>query len=255
MGCDDTRLRRESFDPRLLEHREVWRRKPSLRLIYADYYRRLLAACPSGPLLDVGGGSGHVKEFVPQSVSVDILPFPGLDAVCDAHRLPFAGAQFAGVIMLDVLHHLGRPLEFLSEAARVLRPGGILAMIEPGMSPVAYPFYRWLHQEPADLGADPFAENSVAGARDPFDSNQAIPTLLFDRADNVRMLARRVPQLELRSVDWLSLLAYPLSGGFQRWCLVPRRLVPRLIGWEDRMPHGVRALCGFRLMIVLERRP
>jgi SAM-dependent methyltransferase len=251
----DTQGRRESFDPRLLQHREVWRQKASLRLIYADYYRRLLAACPRGPLLDVGGGSGHVKEFVPRSVSVDILPFPGLDAVCDAHRLPFASAHFAGVIMLDVLHHLGRPLEFLSEAARVLRPGGILAMIEPGMSPMAYPFYRRLHQEPADLGADPFATDSVARARDPFDSNQAIPTLLFGRADNIRELAGRVPQLKLRSVDWLSLFAYPLSGGFQRWCLVPPRLVPRLIGWEDRMPRSLRALCGFRLMIILERGP
>src|ERR1700741_4961473 len=114
----DTEDRSESLDPRLLQHRDVWGQNASRRLIYPAHYRRLLAACPSGPLLDVGGGSGHVKEFVPQSVSVDILPFPGLDAVCDAHRLPFAGAQFAGVIMLDVLHHLGRPLEFLSEAAR-----------------------------------------------------------------------------------------------------------------------------------------
>jgi len=244
----------DGFDPRLLQHRRVWQEKEALRLIYADYHRRLLAVCPPGPLLDIGGGSGHIKEFRPDAICADILPFPALDLVCDAHRLPFPAGHFAGIVMLDVLHHLLRPLDFLKEAARILRPGVVLAMIEPGMSLLSYPFYRYLHHEGADLRADPFAEPETSGRRDPFDSNQAIPTLLFERKRHASRLAQALPELQLRSIDWLSLFAYPLSGGFKSWCLVPAGQVRRLIRLENALPLRLRKVFGFRLMVVLDRR-
>ncbi|MGE0611966.1 MAG: class I SAM-dependent methyltransferase [Hyphomicrobiales bacterium] len=242
-------------DPRLVEHRRIWDEKPVLRAIYADYHRRLLDACPPGPLLDIGGGSAHLKAFRPDAVSVDILPFAGIDVACDAHSLPFPDGHFAGIVMLDVLHHLDRPVDFLKEAARVLRPGGALAMIEPGMSAVSYPFFRYLHQEPAEMSADPFAPLSRPGAgKDPFDSNQAIPTLLFARAGNRRRLLDVVPELEPVQTDWLSLVAYPLSGGFKDWCLLPASLAGPLIALEGKLPGAVRRLCGFRLFVTLRRR-
>lgn len=240
-------------DPRQAEHRRVWQAKPALRVLYADYHRRLLEACPPGPLLDIGGGTAHLKSSRPDAVSIDILPFPGIDVAADAHRLPFRSCHFAGVVMLDVLHHLEHPVEFLREAARVLRPGGVLAMIEPGMSPLARPFYARFHQEPVDMGANPFAPAAASGPRDPFDSNQAIPTLLFERPEARSELARQVPELALRRVEWLSLLAYPLSGGFKPWCLVPAGLAQALVRLEDALPAVIRRFCGFRLFAVLER--
>jgi SAM-dependent methyltransferase len=243
------------FDPRLIEHRRVWERKPALRLIYTDYHRQLLAACPPGPVLDVGGGSAHIKETRSDIISIDILPFASIDAVCDAHRLPFARASFASIIMLDVLHHLDRPLDFLKEAARVLRPGGVLAMIEPGMTAFSYPFYRYWHQEPADLNVDPFETDADTKApSDPFDSNQAIPTLLFARDQHIAELGRRVPEFAIRRVDWLGLFAYPLSGGFQPWCLVPASAVAPVLKLESALPQFVCKLLGFRIMVILSRR-
>ena len=47
-------------DPRLEEHRRVWDAKPSLRLIYADYYRRMAEFCRAGRTLEIGSGSGHL---------------------------------------------------------------------------------------------------------------------------------------------------------------------------------------------------
>jgi len=84
--------------------------------------------------------------------------------------------------MLDVLHHLERPVAFMREAARVLRPGARLAMIEPGITPLSWPFYNFLHQEPVILSQDPFAMTERRPDKDPFDSNQAIPTLLRFRS-------------------------------------------------------------------------
>jgi SAM-dependent methyltransferase len=241
-----------SLDPRQVERDRIWKGKPSLRSLYNDYHKRLIAACPSGPLLDIGGGTAHVKDVRPGIISVDILPYPGIDAVCDAHRLPFPDGQFAGIVMIDLLHHLERPIPFLNEACRVLRSGGVLAMIEPGMSTIAYPFYRYLHQEPADMKVDPFATAPARLSRDPYDANQAIPTLLYSET-NCSRLNQLVAELKVRRIEWLSLFAYPLSGGLKRWCLCPSRMTEALVRFEDRLPHSVRAFFGFRLFVAMQK--
>ncbi len=169
MGGGDTR------DWRLVEHRRIWDRKPALRAIYADFHQRLEAACPPGRLLDIGGGSAHFKTYRPDVIALDILPFLGIDVVADAHAMPFANDMFSGIVMLDVLHHLQRPMMFLREAARVLRPGGRLAMIEPGMSALSTPFYSRFHQEPVIMSADPFAEEVVQSGGDPFELEPGRP--------------------------------------------------------------------------------
>src|ERR1700686_3368736 len=145
------------LDQRQIIHRDLWEKKQSLRLLYGDFHRRLLESCPPGRVLDIGSGTAHIKDFRPDIVSTDILPFPGIDGVADAHRLPFPNKLFSGVVMLDVLHHLERPIEFLKEASRVLKPGGRLAMIEPAMTTVARRFYDRFHEEPVDMRVDPFA--------------------------------------------------------------------------------------------------
>jgi hypothetical protein len=70
----------------------------------------------------------------------------------------------------------------------------------------------------------------------------------------VKEVERRIPALKLRSVDWLGLLAYPLSGGFQHWCAVPAGLVPGLLRLEDAVPSSLRKFFGGRIMAVFDRR-
>lgn len=242
-------------DPRHLEHNRIWDSKPTLKILYEDFHRRLLAAVPPGRLLDIGGGIAHLKRQRPDAVSVDILPFPGIDLVCDAHELPFRDSSFNAIVMLDVLHHLNAPTVFLKEAARVLAPGGALAMIEPGMTPASYWIYKHFHQEPANLRVDPFAPLFPDGPKDPFDSNQAIPTLLFARKDNRAELERRVPELTVEHFEWISPFAFPLSGGFKPWCLMPANLTASVVAFEDSLPHQMKAFFAFRLFTVMRRLP
>jgi SAM-dependent methyltransferase len=155
--------------------------------------------------------------------------------------------------MLDVMHHLERPIEFLKEAARVLRPGGRLAMIEPAMTTVARRFYDQFHEEPVDMNADPCAPVAIDPDRDPFDANQAIPTLLFASAKARETFHQTVPSLRVRRVDWHSLFAYPMSGGFQKWSLIPGALVKPMLALERRVPIAVRKRLAFRMMILIER--
>lgn len=161
--------------------------------------------------------------------------------------------MFLGLVMLDVLHHLERPIEFLKEASRVLEPGGRLAMIEPAMTTLARQFYHRFHEEPVDMNADPFAEVAINPDRDPFDANQAIPSLLFATPAARRRVEAAIPGLRVRMVDWLGLFAYPLSGGFQSWSLIPAALVRPVLAFEAKVPQAIRRQIAFRMIVVLER--
>lgn len=60
---------------------------------------------------------------------------PGGEAsflVYDGHRLPLADASIDRIICFDAFHHVRDQGATLREFARVLRPGGRIAMLEPG---------------------------------------------------------------------------------------------------------------------------
>ena len=107
-------------------------------------------------------------------IIVDLSPrsifchFRALTSLRTRTKCPFRPGISQEIVMIDVLHHLQRPLDFLREAARVLKPHGRVAMIEPGMSVVARRFYQGFHQEPVDMGADVFAEGVRQSGDDPF---------------------------------------------------------------------------------------
>lgn len=243
----------EPMEQVLREYRDLWHRKPVLREVYGDIYRRMLVACVAGPILEIGGGSGNFKAFEPSAISTDILPTPWLDVVCDAQRLPFPQGAFSNVVMIDVLHHIERPVRALQEFARVLAPGGRLVLCEPAITPLSGLFYRWFHPEPVDMSADPLTEGPISPDKDPFDSNQAIPTLLVDRYRDA--LRQRVPELELVVCDRFSFLAYPLSGGFRPWSLLPSPLAKPLLAAEWKLRGAFGAFAAFRLLAVYRRLP
>jgi SAM-dependent methyltransferase len=245
-------MNRPSADQRQQSHRERWANKPVLREVYGHLYRRMAAACVPGLTIEVGGGSGNMREYAPDVLSFDIVHEPWLDFVADAQALPLADGSASNVVMFDVLHHIQYPVRFLREAARVLRPGGRLVFVEPGITPVSSVFYRLFHEEPVDMSVDSLADGTIDHHKDPYDSNQALPTLLMTR--HAARRASTLPQLAPLQTRWLSMFAYPLSGGFKAWSMLTPKMASRLLSIEDRIEHAVGRLLGFRLMVVLERR-
>lgn len=237
-------------DFRPADYRAIWSEKPGLRAIYEDYYTRMQGACVPGPTLEIGGGSGNMKGFASDVVSTDIVSASWLDAVCDAQALPFSDSSFANIVMVDVLHHIARPTRFLSEAERVLVAGGRVIMVEPGITPLSSIFFRFFHEEPVNMQEDPL-DTSPPPAKDPFDGNQALPTRLFGR-DRQR-LSTQHPSLHVLQRSWLSLVAYPLSGGFRSWSALPSGLTPALLMLEQLVLPVLGPLMGFRLFAVLEK--
>jgi SAM-dependent methyltransferase len=237
----------------LADYRGVWERKPVLRLIYDDFYDRIAAACRGGLTIEIGGGIGNLKQRLGEVVATDIQFAPWLDCVADAQRLPFADEAAANIVMVDVLHHLEFPIAFFREAARVLRPGGRAVMVEPAITWGSTLFYRLFHQEPVRTSAEVLMDGRPDPRRDPYASNQAIPTLIATR-DRERF-HRLFPMLRIASVEWFALAAYPLSGGFKPWSLVGAGLARQMLRIERALEPALGRLAAFRMLLIVEKAP
>ncbi len=142
-------------------------------MLTVDY--RLLGVQPGERLLDIGCGAGrHSLEAVRRGAGVVALdlshddlqraaqgvaeyghvdvPAPGdfLAVRGDARRIPFAGATFDRVIASEVLEHIPDDGAAIAELARVLKPGGVLAVTVPRWLPerVCWALSRDYHQVP-----------------------------------------------------------------------------------------------------------
>lgn len=235
----------------LFHYRSVWERKPVLRTLYDDIFERIAARVVNGPTLEIGGGVGNLKEKVSDVISSDIQLAPWLDLVADAQMLPFEDGSLSNIVMIDVLHHLEFPALLFREASRVLKPGGRIVMVEPGITLGSTLFYRFLHQEPVDMSADPLVEGVPDNTRDPYDSNQAIPTLLAGRYR--QKFHARFPDLAIREASWFSMFAYPISGGFKSWSMINDSGARALLAVERHLEPVLGRLLGFRLLTVVEK--
>ena len=235
------------------DYRKIWADKPVLRAIYTAWYKRMITFCLPGRTLEIGGGAGNFKQFSREVVSTDIQPAHWLNVASDAHRLPFVDASFESIVLMDVLHHLERPPLFFDESARVLKPGGRLVMMEPGITPISGLFYRLFHHEPVDMSCDPDLRGPLTQDRDPYATNQAIPSLLFQGKVRCENFITHFPAFSIQKFERIALFAYPLSGGFRSWSLVPGFLAHHITTLENALAPLLRNFMAFRLFVVLER--
>ena len=147
----------------LLEHRTLWQRKPVLARVYEPWFELLLAAVPNaGRVLEVGAGPGFLAPYARtrrpdlRFTAMDVLEASWNDLVADGLRLPFVDGVMDAVVGLDLVHHLARPALFFREAARTLRGRGRVAVVEPWVTALSYPVYRFFHQEGCTINLDPW---------------------------------------------------------------------------------------------------
>jgi hypothetical protein len=109
-----------------------------------------------------------------------------------------------------------------------------------------------LHEETTDMAVDPLVDGAPSAAKDPYSGNQAIPTVMFRRG--AVAFRRAFPDLRIVTVEWLSLVAYPLSGGFKTWSLITPGMTRALLRLEDAIAPVVGRWLGFRVVVVVEKR-
>jgi len=226
--------------------RRIIREKPLLESIYIDWYRCIAASVPRGddPILEVGSGGGFMRDLIPGLITSDILHLPGIDLVNCARHLPFPDGTLRGIAMVNVLHHLSAPCDFLREATRCVRAGGVISMIEPWVTPWSRLVYGALHHEPFEPRADSW-EFPPAGPLS--GANGANPWIIFVR-DRSRF-ERDFAGWTIRLTRPFMPLCYLLSGGVSMRSLVPGRssglwrgiesLLTPLNGWLGMFAHVV----------------
>jgi SAM-dependent methyltransferase len=99
-----------------------------------------------GVVLDVGGGREAPLDVAwpNEAVRYRVDAFPSIEpqVVGDAMTLPIRTSAVDAVVMCELLEHLPRPALAISEARRVLRPGGTLCG--------SVPFLFAIHGDPDD---------------------------------------------------------------------------------------------------------
>jgi SAM-dependent methyltransferase len=103
---------------------------------------------PGGRFLDVGAGTGATGSWLADHGTLVAADFEGealrlaadlhptqLPVAADARQLPFADASFDAVLCVTMLCHrsIERPVDVVAEFARVVRPGGVVCLWEPGV--------------------------------------------------------------------------------------------------------------------------
>jgi len=206
-------------DPRTTAlRRQIIQSKPFLRRIYEEWYRALAVDVPDGEgrILELGSGAGFIKTIVPQTITSEIFLCLGVDVVLNGLQLPIADQSLRAILMTDVFHHLPDAAKFLREATRCVRPGGVVAMIEPWVSTWSQFVYTKLHHEPFVPDA-PSWEFPTSGPLS--GANGALPYIVF-RRDRERF-ERDFPQWRIETLRPFMPLRYLVSGGVSMRSFVP----------------------------------
>jgi SAM-dependent methyltransferase len=240
------------------EHRRRWSEKPVLERVYATWFELLLEQAPlDARVLEIGAGPGFLSQYARRKrpdlrwTASDLIPAPWNDVAADAHALPFRSESLDVILGLDVIHHIAQPRKLFEEAARVLRAGGRLAVVEPWVTPLSYPIYRFLHQEGCRLDLDPWAPfaGRGTGTKEAFEGDASVVWRLCRTAaaQEWQALGLTPPRTRL-----LTSFAYLLSLGFRPGSLLPAPLVAPLLAL-DRATRPAARLLGLRGAVCWER--
>ena len=231
----------------------VIKEKSFLRKFYRDCYISIanaLADGIDGLILELGSGGGFIKEQIPQCVTSEILQVSGVDVILDGQNLPMGNATLAAIVMLDVFHHVPRVRSFLQEAARCVKPGGVVVMLEPWNTPWSRFVYRHLHHEIFDPD---FRRWEFSKGEPLSRANSALPWMVFERDRD--QFEREFPEWEIEEIQLQAPFRYLLSGGVAYRSLVPGPLYDFCKKIEKLLRPWLKYLAMFAVVILKRRRP
>jgi len=205
---------------------------PYLSALYETAYGSLsnaISGCNPDATVEVGSGSGLATTLGFPWMTSDISLAAQQTAQHAAQHLPYRTGSLDALVLKDTWHHLPDIESFLTEAHRVLRRGGVIAVFDPYWGWLARFVYRYLHQERWDATTPQWS----FGSNDPWDSNQAL-TYLMLRRDRSAFMQRWGNRFALEELGALVGPSFLLSGGVSRRTRISGKLLKRLLAWEHR---------------------
>lgn len=252
-ALDDTAL---DGAARLESHARVLRRKPMLDAVFRDFHwlfhsldKKFFDEGP-GLKIEIGAGIAPVRNTFPDVEATDVVPAPHLDRVLDAQAMDLESGAVHALYGQNCFHHFPDPGNFLSEATRVLAPGGGVILIEPYFGPLASLIYpRLFASEDFNKAAPSWCteqDGPMNGA------NQALSYIVFFR--DRTLFEARFPELQIvHTAPIKNYLRYFLSGGLNFRQLAPNWACGTLRRAEDMLAPAAKWL-ALHHVIVLRRR-
>jgi SAM-dependent methyltransferase len=158
---------------------------------------------------------------------------------------PFEDHALRAVVMTNVFHHLPDVHAFFREATRCIKPGGVIAMIEPWNNRWARFVYGYMHHE----SFQPHAEGWRTQSHGPLSSsNSALPWIVFSR--DAHLFQCQLNQWSLRRTCVMMPVCYLLAGGVSLRASVPACLYG-LVRCIERLLRQTKS--GMFILISMEK--
>lgn len=234
-----------------LLHREIILKKPLLKSLYQDFYRRFREAVPGiehKTCVELGSGGGFIKDVLPKVQTSDVLKLPGLDHCFSALCMPFTDSSVDAFFMIDVFHHVPDARLFLKNMARCLKQGGKIVMVEPANTAWGRFIYTHFHHE----GFDPKAGWTLPPGGPLSTANGALPWIVFER--DLEQFQHEFPELRLLGRTAHTPLRYLVSGGLTLRQILPG-FMDRPLQWLEWVLSPLNPCLGLFMTIQLEKVP
>lgn len=234
----------------LFRQRRVWDDKTQVRSFYElQVFPRIVKEIEAGGVtVEVGAGSGTLKDSYPDLIASDIVLTPWIDLRCNASRLPFGDKSITQLVGVNVLHHIFPLGDFLREMERTLKHGGRGIFVEPWITPISRVFYRLFHQEDCHPVINPFYEKHP-DVNLPMRGNTYLPFQM------TKSMEDKFTCLRIKKIEMFSCLGWCLSKGFRPDALMPDNLLRFILRIENRTEKLWGWLAALNALLIIERTP
>ena len=217
-------------------HRFLTRRTNNLDILLAKRYLWINEFADKSEFgVEIGAGAGLSKLYL-QDLNYIVTDYddnPWLDQKVDAHNLPFDDGSVDYIFESNMIHHLAKPLLFIQEAHRVLKPGGRLLIQDVWGSLFLRALCKFFQTEGYSYDIDVFDRASYAcDPNNLWAGNNVIPNMLWSNIDRFESITHFNVFIFERS----EFLLFPFSGGVTSKALVPE-LPHFLLAFIDKIDN------------------